>query len=75
MYEAWEANMRDALYRGAQSHMLPAEFRLCKHTHNGNIFLKLLGIDTQFFARVAQFVSGHLPCGAFRERFNLDGHR
>jgi hypothetical protein len=74
MYTTWEAYMRDIRYRGAQSLITPAEFRLCKHTSAGNVFLKLLGMDTQLFARVARFVTGHMPCGAFRERFHLEGH-
>jgi hypothetical protein len=67
--------MQNVCYRGRNNLIPPEEFQLCKHTYHGNIFLKLLGRDTQLFARTVRFISGHMPCGAFRERFNLDRHR
>jgi ribonuclease HI len=75
MYTAWTAEMQNVHYRGRHNLIPSEEFRLCKHTYRDNVFLKLLGQDTQLFARTVCFISGHMPCGAFRERFNLEGHR
>jgi hypothetical protein len=74
MYTAWEVNMQNTHYRGTQSLIRPDEFKMCLHIYSNNIYLKLLGTDTHLFVRVARFVSGHMPCGAFRERFHLEGH-
>ena len=39
-----------------------------------NFFIKHFGKRQKEMARHVRFWTGHMPCGAFRERFHLDGY-
>lgn len=69
--DEWQALFCSPSYSGHQSSLIMYS-HLISHTST-NWFLSNLGKQTHAFARYTRFVTGHFPCGAYRQRFHLPG--
>lgn len=69
--DAWQDSFCKPSYSGHQSSLIIYS-HLISHTAS-NWFLSNMGMHTHAFARYTRFVTGHFPCGAYRQRFHLPG--
>lgn len=73
MHHKWRRMMLKRSYRGNGLMLPKADFDKIHHSYKKNPILGTHGKSNCDYARLTRVLTNHLPCGAFRKRFNKDG--
>lgn len=73
MHYRWRRLMLRRSYRGADNLLRRAELESIPHSFAKHPLLRSGGTNSKQYARLARFITGHFPHGAFREHFHKDG--
>lgn len=70
--QTWKEERRREGYRGSQNKIGEKDENLIVAS-NKNWFIQKCGKSTKQMAKLVRVITGHLPCGAYRGRFNIPG--